>query len=50
MYPKQRIKNQWYIPAENSLGVRVFGFSHFEKRVVRRNISVELDYSVEVVV
>ncbi len=50
MCPKQRMRNQYYIPGEKSLGIRFCGFSHHEKRMLRRNISIELGYSVEVLV
>ncbi len=50
MSPKQRNGNQYYIPISNTLGIRLCRFSHCEKRVVRRNISVDLEYSVEVLV
>lgn len=48
MSPKQRIRNQYYIPAAEPLGIRLCVFSTSVTRQLRRNIYVVLRYDVDI--
>ena len=48
MIPKQRIRNQYYTPSVEPLNIRLLGFSSDVKRKLRKNISVDFRYNVDI--
>lgn len=50
MIPKQRMGNHYYIPENRGTYYTLFSRSYSEYRVLRRNVGVEVEYRVEVMV
>ncbi len=48
MIPKQRMGNQYYIPARRGTYHTLFSMSFLEHRVMRRNCGTDVEYRVEV--
>lgn len=48
MCPKLRNGNQYYIPCPEPLDIKLFGFSSDVARQLRRNISLDIRYDVNI--